>query len=123
MIFKSPLCIYDSADYQGDSCTNRRSRNVPGTGRCTESYECIEERTKRISGRILWKKAIFVNVPGDELLSQGHGPHTDLVQKEAAGEDAKMSLILAHAEDQMMSTEVFKVLAEEMIELYKKVNK
>ena len=35
----------------------------------------------------------------DELLSQGHGPHTDLVQKEAAGEDAKMSLILAHAED------------------------
>lgn len=48
---------------------------------------------------------------------------TDLVQKEAAGEDAKMSLILAHAEDQMMSTEVFKVLAEEMIELYKKVNK
>ena len=60
---------------------------------------------------------------GDELLSQGHGPHTDLVQKEAAGEDAKMSLILAHAEDQMMSTEVFKVLAEEMIELYKKVNK
>lgn len=59
----------------------------------------------------------------DELLSQGHGPHTDLVQKEAAGEDAKMSLILAHAEDQVMSTEVFKVLAEEMIELYKKVNK
>lgn len=59
----------------------------------------------------------------DVLLSQEHGPHTDLVQKEAAGEDAKMSLILAHAEDQMMSTEVFKVLAEEMIELYKKVNK
>ena len=34
-----------------------------------------------------------------------------LSMKEAAGEDAKMS------------TEVFKVLAEEMIELYKKVNK
>lgn len=44
-------------------------------------------------------------------------------RKKRAGEDAKMSLILAHAEDQMMSTEVFKVLAEEMIELYKKVNK
>ena len=57
------------------------------------------------------RKRFFVNVPGDELLSQGHGPHTDLVQKEAAGEDAKMS------------TEVFKVLAEEVIELYKKVNK
>lgn len=60
---------------------------------------------------------------GDELLSQSNEPHTDLVQKEVVGEDVKMSLILAHAEDQMMSTEVFKVLAEEMIELYKKVDK
>lgn len=60
---------------------------------------------------------------GDELLKQGHQPHTDLIQQEAAGEDVKMSLILTHAEDQMMSTEIFKVMAEEMIELYKKVNK
>lgn len=58
---------------------------------------------------------------GDEMMKEGHLPHTDLVQKEAAGEDVKMSLILTHAEDQMMSTEVFKVLAEEMIALYKKI--
>ena len=68
---------------------------------------------------------IVCTVPGTVLskLKPAHAQQTDLVQKEAAGEDAKMSLILAHAEDQMMSTEVFKVLAEEMIELYKKVNK
>ncbi len=59
---------------------------------------------------------------GDELMKQGHEPHTELIQKEAAGEDLHMGLILTHAEDQMMSAEVFKVLAEEMIELYKKVN-
>ena len=59
----------------------------------------------------------------DELLSQGHGPHTDLVQKEAAGEDAKMSLILAHAEDQMMSAETFQVLAGEFIKMCKMINK
>ncbi|MDD3362803.1 MAG: PTS lactose/cellobiose transporter subunit IIA [Hespellia sp.] len=59
---------------------------------------------------------------GDKILSEGHAPHTDMIQKEAAGEPVQMSLILAHAEDQMMSTEVFKVLAEEMIQLYKKVN-
>ena len=64
-----------------------------------------------------------IPVPIVEVGVPGTGRCTDLVQKEAAGEDAKMSLILAHAEDQMMSTEVFKVLAEEMIELYKKVNK
>lgn len=71
----------------------------------------------------LYEEAEELITQGDELLGKGHEPHTDLVQKEAAGEDVKMSLILAHAEDQMMSTEVFKVLAEEMIELYKKVNK
>jgi len=54
---------------------------------------------------------------------EGHTGDQGGEEKEAAGEDAKMSLILAHAEDQMMSTGGFKVLAEEMIELYKKVNK
>ena len=60
---------------------------------------------------------------GDMLLQQGHEPHTDLIQREAAGENTLMSLILVHAEDQMMSTEVFKIMAEEIIELYMKVNK
>ncbi|SHK06765.1 PTS lactose/cellobiose transporter subunit IIA [Hespellia stercorisuis] len=59
---------------------------------------------------------------GDEMLKTGHGPHTDMVQKEAAGESVPLSLILMHAEDQMMSTEVFKILAEEFIELYKKLS-
>ncbi len=58
---------------------------------------------------------------GDEMMKQGHLPHSDLVQKEAAGEAVPMGLILTHAEDQMMSAEVFKVMAEEIIELYKKV--
>lgn len=59
---------------------------------------------------------------GDQMLHDGHGPHTDLVQKEAAGENVQLSLILMHAEDQMMSTEVFKIMAEEFIELYKKLS-
>lgn len=59
---------------------------------------------------------------GDEMMKQGHLPHADIVQKEAAGEETKVSLILAHAEDQMMSAEVFKVMAEELITLYKIVN-
>ena len=58
----------------------------------------------------------------DELLKQGHSPHIDLVQREAAGEDIHVSLILAHAEDQMMSMEVFKIMAEELVAVYKKIN-
>lgn len=58
---------------------------------------------------------------GDQMMKEGHLPHTDLIQKEASGEATKISLILAHAEDQMMSAEVFKVMAEEMIDLYKRL--
>ncbi len=69
-----------------------------------------------------YKEAEKLIKEGDKLLIEGHAPHTDMIQKEAAGESMQMSLLLTHAEDQMMSTEVFKVMAEEMIELYKKVN-
>lgn len=70
----------------------------------------------------LYEEAEKQIAEGDEIMKQGHGPHTDLIQKEAAGEDLHMGLILTHAEDQMMSAEVFKVMAEEMIGLYKKVD-
>ena len=59
---------------------------------------------------------------GDETLKEGHVHHAGLIQKEAAGEGTAMTLLLTHAEDQMMSSEVFKVLAEEVIEVYKKLN-
>lgn len=58
---------------------------------------------------------------GDEMMKQGHLPHADLIQREAAGEAVPMGLILTHAEDQMMSAEVFKVMAEEIIDLYRKL--
>lgn len=59
---------------------------------------------------------------GDDLMKQGHEPHTELIQKEAAGEDIHMGLILTHAEDQMMSAETIKIMAEELIELYRRLN-
>jgi PTS system cellobiose-specific IIA component len=55
---------------------------------------------------------------GDSMLLEAHEPHTDMIQKEAAGETTPLSLFLIHAEDQMMSTEIFKVMAEEFISLY-----
>ena len=54
-----------------------------------------------------------------KYLTEGHHAHTSLIQKEAAGEKTEFSLMLMHAEDQMMSAEVIKSLAEEMIEMYK----
>ncbi len=50
-----------------------------------------------------------------------HKNHLELMQAEMQGEKI-LSMLLMHAEDQMMSCEVFELLAKEFIELYKKVN-
>ena len=58
-----------------------------------------------------------------QYLLNGHHAHTSLLQQEAAGNKVELSLIIMHAEDQMMSTETIKLLAEEMIEMYKELRK
>ena len=54
-----------------------------------------------------------------KYLTEGHHAHTSLIQKEASGDKVEPSLIIMHAEDQMMSAETIKFLVEEMIEMYK----
>ena len=68
-------------------------------GKFDEAEEKLEEASK-----------YFVN---------GHHAHASLIQKEAAGDKVDLSLIIMHAEDQMMSAETIKLLVEEMIEMYK----
>lgn len=54
---------------------------------------------------------------GGEFFLEGHDAHTEMVQQEAAGNPIAMSLMLTHAEDQLMSAESFKIIAEELIDL------
>ncbi|WP_291649436.1 PTS lactose/cellobiose transporter subunit IIA [Clostridium sp.] len=49
---------------------------------------------------------------------QAHKAHSSLIESEANGEKVEFSLILMHAEDQMLSAETIIVLVEEMIEMY-----
>lgn len=56
-----------------------------------------------------------------EYLLKGHHAHTSLIQKEANGESLKFSLIIMHAEDQLMSAETIKDLAIEIIEMQKSI--
>ncbi len=58
---------------------------------------------------------------GDEAFVQGHTSHAGLLTKEANGELGHAGLILIHAEDQMMSAEGFRIIAEEIIDIYKKM--
>lgn len=69
----------------------------------TGAYESAEQKIKEAK----------------EFLVTGHHAHAGLIQKEAAGEKLEFSLIIMHAEDQLMSTETIKDLAIEMIEMHK----
>ena len=55
---------------------------------------------------------------GNKSFKQGHDVHTQLVQREAAGELTDFSLMILHAEDQLMSAESFGILAREFIDVY-----
>ena len=56
-----------------------------------------------------------------ECLVKGHHAHTSLIQKEASGEKVEFSLIIMHAEDQLMSAETIKDIAVELIEMNKEI--
>lgn len=58
-------------------------------------------------------------VEAQEYLLKGHHAHASLIQKEAAGEKLEFSLIIMHAEDQLMSAETIKDLAKEIIDMFK----
>ena len=58
---------------------------------------------------------------GNENFNKGHNAHSKLIFNEANGELEKVSLILIHAEDQLMSAESFKILSLEFVELYKSI--
>lgn len=61
---------------------------------------------------------------GDEMFIEGHHAHAGLLQVEADnGQGSAVSLIILHAEDQLMSAESFKTIAIEFIELYKRLVK
>ena len=53
---------------------------------------------------------------------EGHRVHAKLIQEEAQNEGVtEINLLLIHAEDQMMSAEVFKIVAAELIDIHKKI--
>ena len=60
---------------------------------------------------------------GDTDFVEAHHVHAELIQKFAGGEDPGANILLIHAEDQVMSAEVLKLMALEFIELYKKLAK
>lgn len=56
---------------------------------------------------------------GNELYAKGHRIHQQMIQEEAGGNKIEVSLLLTHAQDQLMNAESFKILCDEFIDLYR----
>lgn len=56
-----------------------------------------------------------------QTYNEGHHAHARLIQQEAdeTKDPVQINLILMHAEDQMITTDLLRTIAEEMIEMYK----
>lgn len=57
-----------------------------------------------------------------EAILMAHEFQTELVSKEAAGETVETSLIMCHGQDHLMTAMVVIDLAEEFINVYKKIS-
>jgi PTS system cellobiose-specific IIA component len=68
-----------------------------------------------------YEKAQEAIAEGEKFFTEGHHAHAQLIQSEANGELGPITLLLLHAEDQLMSAEAFKILAGEFIDVYKKI--
>lgn len=57
---------------------------------------------------------------GNAMYAKGHRIHMQLVQEEAGGHPVTISLLLSHAQDQLLSADSFKILCDEFIDLYRR---
>ena len=69
--------------------------------------ECFEEADKLVRD-------------AEDSLIKAHESHSSLIMQEASGVKVQISLLLMHAEDQLMTTELLKGMAKEVILTHKK---
>lgn len=90
---------------------------ISAVGMARSSYiEAIQEAKKGNFDR-----AREMVAEGEQSFLGGHEAHAKMIQQEASGEKVEPCLLLIHAEDQLMSAEAFKIIAEEMIENYERI--
>ena len=60
---------------------------------------------------------------GQQQRLKGHEIHFELLQKDSSGNRVSFSLLLLHAEDQLMNAELLQVTSEEILALYQRLDK
>ncbi len=56
----------------------------------------------------------------DEKIAEAHKSQTSLIQSEADGQKAEVSLLLIHAQDHLMNAITISQMAKEFVDLYQK---
>ncbi len=79
----------------------------------------VEAITLAKKGQI--KEAKEMIHEGSLVFNEGHHAHMELITMEANGELPNIPLLIMHAEDQLMSAETLKIIADEFIDLYEQV--
>lgn len=106
--------------------TRRKQNGRFGNDMLSDYFRCGSSRSSYIEAIQKAKAGDFEGAEacmeaGQQEFLKGHEAHFELIQKEAQGVQVGGSLILVHAEDQLMSAEGFKIIAEEMIAAYKRI--
>lgn len=57
----------------------------------------------------------------DDFLAKAHNYQTQMLTAEANGKHHELTLLMVHAQDHVMNAITFKELANEMVDLYKKI--
>lgn len=69
------------------------------------------------------EKAEALFKEGEGCFRDSHKVHAELIMQVAAGKEIPFNMILMHAEDQLMNSEVIKLMAEQTIGLHSEVQR
>lgn len=59
---------------------------------------------------------------GNTMKTEAHKVHASLISQEAAGQSVDLTLLLVHAQDQLMSCEEFEVMANQLMTVYEELS-
>lgn len=68
-----------------------------------------------------FEKSSDLMIEGKNQFMEAHKVHSELINKEVTTEDVEVNLLLVHAEDQLISTQTCRMIAEELIECYERI--
>ena len=69
-----------------------------------------------------YEKALELLEQGKKELEEGYKPHLQMLQKNTIERNQSISLLLAHAEDQLSGAELLEVVCKQMIYLYQRLD-